>query len=231
MRNRPQEPTPGLPHQFTHQEAIDAAAQDSELLQQYQPKPEKGELPPTDEPPAPPSLNPDWLTWNKGAVPGLAKSFLQDRDFENIPMLADALEDAGCTDSRILDTLRSNPQSPEASLWVLSIARGEQGPNVEILNNWLRFYQTYFPAKEFPNLNVDFSTVQFPERTPEELQEFTFDMVIPEGITAKDAYQALEQAGSRIDPATIGKAQHPQGRSYFTCYSSVNLSNVKDVDF
>jgi hypothetical protein len=48
-----------------------------------------------------------WLSWNGGVVPTLARSIYDDRAFDRLPLLADALEDAGCTDAEILGHLRS----------------------------------------------------------------------------------------------------------------------------
>jgi hypothetical protein len=51
---------------------------------------------------------PRWLAWNGGVVRELARSAYDDRRFEELGILADALEEAGCTDTQILDHLRSN---------------------------------------------------------------------------------------------------------------------------
>lgn len=47
--------------------------------------------------------NPAWLT---PAVLGLAKEIRENFDNSLLPVLADALEEAGCEDLRILDHLR-----------------------------------------------------------------------------------------------------------------------------
>jgi hypothetical protein len=47
-----------------------------------------------------------WLTWNGGVVRGLAESVSGKGAFGLLPVLADALEDAGCTDAHLLDHLR-----------------------------------------------------------------------------------------------------------------------------
>lgn len=43
-----------------------------------------------------------WLTWNDGTVPRIAQSIYDRRAFEEMPILADALMDAGCQDDAIL---------------------------------------------------------------------------------------------------------------------------------
>lgn len=48
-----------------------------------------------------------WLTWQGGTVVRIAQQIYDSRRFEDMPVLADALEDAGATDSAILDHCRS----------------------------------------------------------------------------------------------------------------------------
>lgn len=45
---------------------------------------------------------PGWLAWNGGTVPRLAQAIYEERAFDRIPLLADALEDAGCSDLNLL---------------------------------------------------------------------------------------------------------------------------------
>jgi hypothetical protein len=40
-----------------------------------------------------------WLTWNNGIVAQLAQAVYADRSFDLLPILADALQDAGCCDT------------------------------------------------------------------------------------------------------------------------------------
>jgi hypothetical protein len=44
----------------------------------------------------------DWLRWNRGTVPKLARVIYEERAWERMPILGDALEDAGCTEPAIL---------------------------------------------------------------------------------------------------------------------------------
>jgi hypothetical protein len=37
------------------------------------------------------TINPDWLTWNGGTVPKLAQTIYDERRFQDLPILADAL--------------------------------------------------------------------------------------------------------------------------------------------
>jgi hypothetical protein len=47
-----------------------------------------------------------WLSWNYGIVPKLATAIYEDGAFERLPILADALEEAGWAEPAILDHLR-----------------------------------------------------------------------------------------------------------------------------
>lgn len=48
------------------------------------------------------------LVWNDGTVVKLAQGISDDRAFDRLPVLADALEDAGCTDADILAHCRQD---------------------------------------------------------------------------------------------------------------------------
>jgi hypothetical protein len=47
-------------------------------------------------------IDPAWLRWNGGVVRNLARAIHEERAFDRLPILADALEEAGCTDLDIL---------------------------------------------------------------------------------------------------------------------------------
>jgi anti-anti-sigma regulatory factor len=67
-----------------------------------------------------PLPEPSWLTWNDGTVLRLARAILVERAFDRMPVLADALEEAGCTDADILGHCRSEgPHLPDC--WVLGL--------------------------------------------------------------------------------------------------------------
>jgi hypothetical protein len=54
----------------------------------------------------PPVIDPACLRWQGGTVVKLAQAIYDDRAFDRLPILADALDDAGCTDTVILNHLR-----------------------------------------------------------------------------------------------------------------------------
>jgi hypothetical protein len=83
-------------------------------------------------------LDPSWLTSD---VIALARGIRQDRAFERMPILADALQDAGCADRRLLDHLRHGclfhvvtgdrvriGWSHRRGCWALHLILGEHGP-------------------------------------------------------------------------------------------------------
>jgi hypothetical protein len=49
-----------------------------------------------------PAIDPSWLSWQTGIIPRLARAFYDERRFQELPILADALEEAGCTDTALL---------------------------------------------------------------------------------------------------------------------------------
>jgi hypothetical protein len=52
------------------------------------------------------ALDPEWLAWNDGAVLMVATAAYKGRDLSALFLVADALEDAGCTDAELLSHLR-----------------------------------------------------------------------------------------------------------------------------
>ncbi len=63
---------------------------------------------------------PNWLAWNDGAVRKMAQAIHDDRRFSDLPLLADALEEAGCCDMEILEHCRE--QAPHVfNCWVVQL--------------------------------------------------------------------------------------------------------------
>jgi hypothetical protein len=48
------------------------------------------------------SVLPEWLSWREGIVPTIARWIYEDRAFDRLPILADALEGAGCPEADML---------------------------------------------------------------------------------------------------------------------------------
>jgi hypothetical protein len=64
-------------------------------------------------------FEPGWLVWNGGLVRTLTESIHAFRDYLLLPILADALEEAGCTDGRILRHLRAQTKGHDSRCWVI----------------------------------------------------------------------------------------------------------------
>jgi ATP-dependent Clp protease ATP-binding subunit ClpA len=74
--------------------------------------------------PADYAIDPTWLSWNNGQVQSLAMQIRQEARWDNLPALADALEEAGCADRRLLDHCRQSVQHPHGC-WVIDLLLGE----------------------------------------------------------------------------------------------------------
>jgi hypothetical protein len=63
--------------------------------------------------------------WRTGNVVGLAQAIYQDHAFDRMPILADALEDAGCTNEVVLAHCRGEgPHVP--GCWVVDLVLGKE---------------------------------------------------------------------------------------------------------
>ncbi|MFO0797467.1 MAG: hypothetical protein U0804_08310 [Gemmataceae bacterium] len=69
----------------------------------------------------PVALDPAWRT---EAVVGLATGIYADRAFDRLPVLADALEDAGCADADVLGHCRG-PGPHARGCWVVDLLLGK----------------------------------------------------------------------------------------------------------
>jgi hypothetical protein len=72
----------------------------------------------------PVTLDPAWLTWNGGLPVSMAQRMYDSRDFSDIPVLADALEEAGCSDPDILGHCRE-PGEHVRGCWVVDLLLGK----------------------------------------------------------------------------------------------------------
>jgi hypothetical protein len=68
----------------------------------------------------PVSFDPAWLTWHTGVIPKLAQGIYDGRAFDRLPILADALEEAGCTNADILNHCRQ-PGEHVRGCWVVDL--------------------------------------------------------------------------------------------------------------
>ncbi len=71
----------------------------------------------------PAAVEGSWLAWGEGTVVKLAQAVYQDRAFDRLPVLADALEEAGCTDQNILEHCRASGPHVRGC-WVVDLLLG-----------------------------------------------------------------------------------------------------------
>jgi hypothetical protein len=71
------------------------------------------------------TINPLWLAWNGGTVVKLAQGIYDDRGFDRLPVLADALEEASCTDPDLLGHCRE-PGPHVRGCWILDRLLGKE---------------------------------------------------------------------------------------------------------
>ena len=69
------------------------------------------------------SIDPVWLSANDRAATRIAEGIAEGDTFGDLPILADALEDAGCTEEAILAHCRG-PGPHVAGCWVVDLVRG-----------------------------------------------------------------------------------------------------------
>jgi hypothetical protein len=72
-----------------------------------------------------PVIQGDWLRSNGGTVRGLARAIYEERAFDRLPILADALEDAGCSEEALLSHLRG-PGPHVAGCWAVDLLLGKE---------------------------------------------------------------------------------------------------------
>jgi hypothetical protein len=73
----------------------------------------------------PVTIAPSWLSWNNRTVPTLAQQIYEERAFEQLPILADALEEAGCQEPSVLDHCRGGGARARGC-WVVDLVLGRQ---------------------------------------------------------------------------------------------------------
>src|SRR5262249_20180001 len=73
-------------------------------------------------------VNPAWLAWKHGAVLGLARDIAKRKAFDLLPILGDALEEAGCDEPDLLAHCR-HPGIHSDSCWLvdLLVTSGAEG--------------------------------------------------------------------------------------------------------
>jgi hypothetical protein len=72
-----------------------------------------------------PAVEPAWRSSNSGAAIQLAQGIYADRAFDRLPILADALEDGGCTNADILNHCRQ-PGEHVRGCWCVDLVLGRE---------------------------------------------------------------------------------------------------------
>jgi hypothetical protein len=70
------------------------------------------------------TVEPSWLAWNDGAIRKMAQAIYDARAFDRLPLLADALEEAGCADADILGHCRTSGEHVRGC-WVVDLLLGK----------------------------------------------------------------------------------------------------------
>jgi hypothetical protein len=68
-------------------------------------------------------VQPSWLSWRGGFVGQMARAIYNERRFADLPILADALEEAGCDDADLLGHCR-RPGGHARGCWALDLLPG-----------------------------------------------------------------------------------------------------------
>jgi hypothetical protein len=63
--------------------------------------------------------------WRTSTVVAVTRGMYESRDFSAMPILADALQDAGCTSDDILDHCRDPKQPHVRGCWVVDLVLGK----------------------------------------------------------------------------------------------------------
>ena len=71
------------------------------------------------------TVPPAWLEWNDRIAPKMGKTIYDERAWEQMPMLADALEHAGCSDADFLSHCRQ-PRPHVRGCWVVDLVLGRK---------------------------------------------------------------------------------------------------------
>ena len=67
------------------------------------------------------TVNPAWLSWHGGLPVSMARQMYDSRDFTDMPILADALEEAGCTNQEMLSHCRQQGAVHVRGCWLIDL--------------------------------------------------------------------------------------------------------------
>lgn len=122
----------------------------------------------------PTGVDPAWLRWNDGAVPRLAETIHCERRFDELPVLADALEEAGCEDSDILGHCRTRREHA-LGCWVLSLLRSRLAVRLVLSDPEARLSGWRPDMAELENVSAEPVTIAYRHGPFERLGLLTLD--------------------------------------------------------
>jgi hypothetical protein len=73
-----------------------------------------------------PRVKRTWLKWDGGTVVRVARAAYDGRAFDRLPVLADALDEAGCTDDAILGHCRGGGGAHVRGCWAVDLLLGKE---------------------------------------------------------------------------------------------------------
>jgi hypothetical protein len=175
------------------------------------------------------AIDPLWLSANDHAVRRLACSIYREQDFALMPMLADALEEAGCPDGALLEHLRS-PGQHTRGCWALDLILGDRPQLALPLEEMLQLEEPAAP-RILPHTGW-LATLAEGTKIPEALETFVpgvlpregREVIVsqeislpqledhPEVVAVQEVFYFTEADGVK-QPASIGKGRLDQGPS------------------
>jgi hypothetical protein len=72
----------------------------------------------------PVTIKAGWLLWEGGTIRNMARTVYEEQAFDRLPILADALEEAGCADPALLGHCRQ-PGEHVRGCWVVDAVLGK----------------------------------------------------------------------------------------------------------
>jgi hypothetical protein len=84
------------------------------------------------------TISPSWQLWNEKTISRIAEAIYDERAFDRMPILADALEEAGCTNADILNHCRQ-PDEHVRGCWVVDLLLGKGRGHASCISASSRF--------------------------------------------------------------------------------------------
>jgi hypothetical protein len=92
-----------------------------------------------------------WDQWRTSTVVGICARIRETGDYSALPILADALQDAGCEDQEVLAQLRSEPRPTMAQRLVCQIHGGEPAAAVRAIDGLVSKFTREYSDENYPD--------------------------------------------------------------------------------